>query len=70
MSTAQIISKASSFCNALRDDGVVFDDYLEQLPGYCFEKWQRNCRYLLNGQKNFKPGVCMYQYPLLPVFFY
>ncbi len=31
MSTNQIISKVWSFCNTLRDDGVSYGDYLEQL---------------------------------------
>lgn len=31
MSTNQIVSKVWSFCNTLRDDGVGYGDYLEQL---------------------------------------
>ncbi len=27
-----IVSKVWSFCNTLRDDGVGYGDYLEQLP--------------------------------------
>ena len=31
MSSAPIVSKVWSFCNTLRDDGVGYGDYLEQL---------------------------------------
>ena len=37
-STASIISKVWSFCNALRDDGVSYGDYLEQLTYLLFLK--------------------------------
>jgi hypothetical protein len=32
MTTDTIISKVWSFCTTLRDDGVGYGDYLEQLP--------------------------------------
>src|SRR5690349_24596163 len=38
MSTNQIISKVWSFCNTLRDDGVGYGDYLEQLTFLLFLK--------------------------------
>ena len=38
MSTNQIISKVWSFCNTLRDDGVGYGDYLEQLTYLLFLK--------------------------------
>ena len=38
MNTASIISKVWSFCNALRDDGVSYGDYLEQLTYLIFLK--------------------------------
>lgn len=38
MSTNQIISKVWSFCNTLRDDGVSYGDYLEQLTYLLFLK--------------------------------
>src|SRR5690349_22331504 len=38
MSTNQIISKVWSFCNTLRDDGVGYGDYLEQLTYLIFLK--------------------------------
>jgi type I restriction enzyme M protein len=38
MSTYQIISKVWSFCNTLRDDGVGYGDYLEQLTYLLFLK--------------------------------
>ena len=38
MSTHQIISKVWSFCNTLRDDGVGYGDYLEQLTYLLFLK--------------------------------
>jgi len=31
MTTQAIVSKVWSFCNTLRDDGVGYGDYLEQL---------------------------------------
>lgn len=36
--TAAIISKVWSFCNTLRDDGVGYGDYLEQLTYLLFLK--------------------------------
>ncbi len=38
MSTAPIVSKVWSFCNTLRDDGVGYGDYLEQLTYLIFLK--------------------------------
>ena len=38
MSTAPIVSKVWSFCNTLRDDGVSYGDYLEQLTYLIFLK--------------------------------
>src|SRR4051794_2481026 len=38
MSTNQIVSKVWSFCNTLRDDGVSYGDYLEQLTYLLFLK--------------------------------
>ncbi len=37
-STAAIVSKVWSFCNVLRDDGVGYGDYLEQLTYLLFLK--------------------------------
>jgi type I restriction enzyme M protein len=36
--TSSIISKVWSFCNTLRDDGVGYGDYLEQLTFLLFLK--------------------------------
>jgi type I restriction enzyme M protein len=38
MNTASIVSKVWSFCNTLRDDGVGYGDYLEQLTYLIFLK--------------------------------
>ena len=38
MNTAPIISKVWSFCTTLRDDGVSYGDYLEQLTYLIFLK--------------------------------
>jgi type I restriction enzyme M protein len=38
MSTAPIVSRVRSFCNTLRDDGVGYGDYLEQLTYLIFLK--------------------------------
>lgn len=38
MTTAPIVSKVWSFCNTLRDDGVSYGDYLEQLTYLIFLK--------------------------------
>ncbi|PSF37988.1 DNA methyltransferase [Aphanothece hegewaldii CCALA 016] len=38
MNTASIVSKVWSFCNTLRDDGVGYGDYLEQLTYLLFLK--------------------------------
>jgi type I restriction enzyme M protein len=37
-STANIVSKVWSFCHILRDDGVSYGDYLEQLTYLLFLK--------------------------------
>ena len=34
--TSSIVSKVWAFCNTLRDDGVGYGDYLEQLLICCF----------------------------------
>jgi type I restriction enzyme M protein len=38
MSSSSIVSKVWSFCNTLRDDGVGYGDYLEQLTYLLFLK--------------------------------
>ena len=38
MTSASIISKVWSFCTTLRDDGVGYGDYLEQLTHLIFLK--------------------------------
>ena len=38
MSTAPIVSRVWSFCTTLRDDGVSYGDYLEQLTYFIFLK--------------------------------
>ena len=38
MNTAPIVSKVWSFCTTLRDDGVSYGDYLEQLTYLIFLK--------------------------------
>ena len=38
MNTATIVSKVWSFCTTLRDDGVSYGDYLEQLTYLIFLK--------------------------------
>jgi type I restriction enzyme M protein len=38
MTTQAIVSKVWSFCNTLRDDGVGYGDYLEQLTYLLFLK--------------------------------
>jgi len=38
MSTAPIVSKVWSFCHTLRDDGVGYGDYLEQITYLIFLK--------------------------------
>ena len=38
MNTTPIVSKVRSFCTTLRDDGVSYGDYLEQLTYRIFLK--------------------------------
>jgi len=38
MNTAPIVSKVWSFCTTLRDDGVGYGDYLEQLTYLIFQR--------------------------------
>ena len=42
MNTNSIISKVWSFCTTLRDDGVGYGDYLEQLTYLSFSRWRMN----------------------------
>ena len=39
--SSTIISKVWSFCNTLRDDGVSYGDYLEQLTYLLFLKMEK-----------------------------
>ena len=59
MSTNQIVSKVWSFCISLRDDGVGYGDYLEQLTYLLFLKMAEPRSFKcsaghLNGKE--KPG--------------
>ena len=38
MNTARIVQKFWSYCKALRDDGMSYDDYVEQLTYFLFLK--------------------------------
>jgi type I restriction enzyme M protein len=42
MNTTTIVSKVWSYCNVLRDDGVGYGDYLEQLTYMLFLKMADN----------------------------
>ena len=44
MNTAPIVSKVWSFCTTLRDDGVSYGDYLEQLTYLIFLKMADSVR--------------------------
>ena len=51
MTTEQIISKVWSFCNVLRDAGVSYGDYLEQLTFLIFLKMaDENAKAALQSQ--------------------
>ena len=41
--TSSIVSKVWSFCNVLKDDGVSYGDYLEQLTYLLFLKMADEC---------------------------
>lgn len=56
MSTASIISKVWNFCNTLRDDGVGYGDYLEQLTYLLFLKMADE--YSLPPYKRCKRKTC------------
>ena len=43
MTSAPIVSKVGSFCNTLRNDGVGYGDYLEQLTYLIFLKRADEC---------------------------
>jgi len=42
--TNQIVQKLWNFCNVLRDDGLSYQDYLEQLSRYSFSRWLTSAR--------------------------
>ena len=45
MSDAQIIvQKLWNYCNVLRDDGLSYGDYVEQLTSCSSSKWQMSAR--------------------------
>jgi type I restriction enzyme M protein len=39
MTTSSIVQKVWNYCNILRDDGVSYGDYLEQLTYLSFLRW-------------------------------
>jgi type I restriction enzyme M protein len=50
MNVDTIISRVWSFSTILRDDGVTYGDYLEQLTYLIFLKWQMNTQnHLITG---------------------
>ena len=50
MTPEAIISKVWSFCNTLRDDGVGYGDYLEQLTYLIFLKMADEYRFVTGGR--------------------
>ena len=54
MNTASIVQKFWSYCKALRDDGMSYDDYVEQLTYLPFLKMadQRTLEILGNVRKS------------------
>ena len=47
MNTDAVISRVWSFCNTLRDDGVSYGDYLEQLTYLIFLKMADEVSHLI-----------------------
>ena len=61
MSTNQIISKVWSFCNTLRDDGVGYGDYLEQLTYLLFLKMADEYTKAPHNRKSAIPAAYSWQ---------
>ena len=40
MNSATIVQKLWNYCNVLRDDGMSYGDYVEQLTYLLFSKWR------------------------------
>jgi type I restriction enzyme M protein len=58
MNTAPVISKVWSFCDVLRDDGVGYGDYLEQLTYLLFLKMaDEYSQPPINARPAFLPGT-------------
>ena len=45
MATNILVAKIWSFCDTLRDDGLGYGDYLEQLTYLLFLKWQMRIKH-------------------------
>jgi type I restriction enzyme M protein len=39
MNASTLVQKLWDYCNVLRDDGMSYGDYVEQLTTSCFSRW-------------------------------
>lgn len=57
METTQLVDKIWKFCDTLRDDGVTYGDYLEQITYLLFLKWQMNIHLPKNQKLQYSKRV-------------
>jgi len=56
--TNQLVTKLWSYCNVLRDDGLSYQDYLEQLTFLLFLKMADERVELIGGENPVPEGYC------------
>ena len=44
MNTSTLVQKLWNYCNVLRDDGMSYGDYVEQLTYCCSSRWRTSAR--------------------------
>ena len=44
MNTSTLVQKLWNYCNVLRDDGMSYGDYVEQLIFCCSSRWPKSAR--------------------------
>ncbi len=44
MNSSTLVHKFWNYCNVLRDDGMSYGDYVEQLTTCCFSRWSTSER--------------------------
>jgi type I restriction enzyme M protein len=53
--SSALVNKLWNYCNILRDDGLSYRDYVEQLTFLLFPKWRRSARSLRTTKRSSFP---------------